>query len=131
MTGRARLLPPGEWVESSSYVVTEEALGGFAAAVNETDPALLAGRAMPPTFPVVVTWWSQNRVLDGVLPDDLLGLHGEQAFAYERALAPGARVKARSRLAEIRARRTGSTVTALTEIADDEGVVCRSRFTVF
>lgn len=131
MTAGLRSVPLGEWHEAPPYLVTEEALGAFAAAVNETDADLLAGLAMPPTFPVVVAWKAQNRVLDGLLPDDLLGLHGEQAFAYERMLTPGTRVAARAQVAEIRRRSTGSTVTALTEITDDDGPVCRTRFTIF
>lgn len=122
----------GAWRTGTAQAIDPAHVAAFAAAVGETRNELLAGEEVPPTYAVTLGWRLQNEVLDGVLPADALGLHGEHAFRYHAPLRPGAAVVPRSRLQSVVPRRSGSTVTALTQLCSAEGsLLVEQLFTIF
>jgi acyl dehydratase len=115
----------GDWVTGPEVSVDPDRVRDFAAAVGHPRSTV------PPTFAVTLTWDVQNQVMDAVLPPSGLGLHGEQAMQFRRALEPGEVVTPRARLEAVVPRRSGSTVTCRTEILGSGGPIVVQQFTVF
>jgi acyl dehydratase len=86
---------------------------------------------MTPTYPIVLGWDSQSRVLDSSVPADVLWLHGEQSFDHHRPVLPGTRVRDRSRIVAVTPKRTGTSVVVATEIHDADGLCCTQHLTLF
>jgi acyl dehydratase len=119
------------WWDDAPRVVDADEVAAFAKAIGDPKPSAAIGAAVPATFPVVLGWSAQNLALSNVLPEDALGLHGEQSFEYLRPIRVGSTVTSRARLESVRARRTGSTVTVRTETSGPEGLAVVQHFTIF
>lgn len=119
------------WCYGEDAIVRAAHMAAFADAVGEQDLAVLRGDVMAPTYPIVLGWESQSLVLDAAVSSELLWLHGEQEFEYQRPLAAGMRVRNRSRVAAIAPKRTGTSITLETEILSVDTVCCTQRFTLF
>jgi acyl dehydratase len=123
--------PLAEWLYGEDATVSAAHMAAFADAVGENDLGVLDGEVMAPTYPIVLGWESQSLVLDAAVSADLLWLHGEQAFEYDRPIRPGMLVRNRSRVAAIAPKRTGTSITLETEILDLDTVCCTQLFTLF
>lgn len=122
---------PEAWSYGEDAIISAAHMAAFADAVGEHDPGVLRGDVMAPTYPIVLGWESQSLVLDAAVSSDLLWLHGEQAFEYQRPLTAGMRVRNRSRVAAIAPKRTGTSITLETEILAIDTVCCTQWFTLF
>lgn len=121
----------GPWRTGAAEVVDPIRVAAFAAAVGETDDRLRSGAVVPTTYAVTLGWRLQDAVLDRVLPPEVLGLHGEHSFRFHAPLVPGSTVVTRARLQSVIPRRTGTTVTVLSQTSTAEELVVEQLFTVF
>jgi acyl dehydratase len=129
-----RTYPPTE-----PHHVGREQVRAFAEAIGATDPAHLdpaAARALgypdvvaPPTFPIVLTLDAGRVVVD----DPQLGLdysrvvHGDQRFAYERAIVAGDELRCVCTVEEVMSRAGSDFLTIRTDVIDAAGEpVCRA-----
>ncbi|WFE25153.1 MaoC family dehydratase N-terminal domain-containing protein [Solwaraspora sp. WMMD791] len=123
-----RSYPPGP-----SYLVGREKIREFATAVGATDPIHhdpAAGReagypdvVAPPTFPIVITMSSSERVVSD--PD--LGVdysrvvHGDQRFQYVRPVVAGDELVCTDVIEEVMSRGGHDFLTVRTEVATVAG----------
>jgi acyl dehydratase len=70
-----------------------EAIARYAAATNDTNPPVLAGTAVPATFPVILIfdaqWAANGAVPKAVYQSGRNGVHGEHEVRLHRPLVPG------------------------------------------
>lgn len=106
-----------------------ESVAAYAIATNDTSAAVVAGSAVPATYPVVLVFDALNAAIGG-LPDILYetsssGVHGEHDIVLHRALVPGEPLTTRSRLDAVRNTSVGVRVVVRIEQYDthDELVV--------
>lgn len=117
-----------------AFEVTASAIVAFAEAVGDPCPAFRSGEIAPPTFPD--TFGLTVAALFPALGCDFSrALHGEQEYAYERALVAGDRVTCIGRIVDVSRKRTSrgslTCVVAEQEARDESGeVVFTSRSTV-
>jgi acyl dehydratase len=133
-----RTYPP-----TPAYLVSREKVAEFAAAVGDPNPAYVsvdAARELghrdvvaPPTFAVVITSRAQAQVVF----DPALGLdyskvvHGEQSFAYERAVVAGDRLVAVASVEAIRSVAGNDLLSLRVEVSTEDGeLVVTARSTV-
>lgn len=108
------------------YVVTEDALRDFAAAVGGE----YVGRA-PATYPIVLAFDAMNAFLDEEGVELSRIVHGEQRFAYERPIAPGDVLTATLTVAGLRQIAGNDIIQTSSEITDDAGaLVCTAAATL-
>jgi acyl dehydratase len=130
-----RVSGPGEPYEVSRVKIAE-----FAAAVGDSSPlcrdrdaAVKAGYPdviAPPTFAIVISMASAAAIQadPGLGLDYSMVVHGEQEFSYSRPLHAGDVVVATSTVASIRAVRSMSMMTVVTDISTVDGEhVCTAR----
>lgn len=123
---------PGPWRSGDVQVVEPTHVAAFASAVGESSHDMLAGRVVPTTYPVTLGWRLQNAAHDGVLPTDTLGLHGEHSFRFHAPVESGTTVVTRARLQSVVPRRSGTTVTTLSQTSSPDGkLLVEQLFTVF
>ncbi|MEV0714715.1 MaoC family dehydratase N-terminal domain-containing protein [Asanoa sp. NPDC050611] len=115
------------------YLVGREKIREFAKAIGATDAAYLdpeAARALgytdviaPPTFPTVVSFASNNAVVDD--PDLAIDysrvVHGDQRFQYTRPIVAGDELVGRQTIEEIISRGGHDFITTRTDITDSAG----------
>jgi acyl dehydratase len=115
------------------YLVGREKIREFAKAIGATDAAYLdpeAARALgytdviaPPTFPTVVSFASNNAVVDD--PDLAIDysrvVHGDQRFQYARPIVAGDELVGRQTIEEIISRGGHDFITTRTDITDAAG----------
>jgi acyl dehydratase len=118
---------------TTPYQVGREKIREFARAIGADDPAYhdsSAARARgypdvvaPPTFPVVVSMSSGQRIID----DPTLGidygrvLHGDQRFAYTRPVVAGDELVCVSSIEEITSRGGHDFLTTRTDVSTTAG----------
>jgi len=127
-----RTYPP-----TAPYQVGREKIREFATAIGATDPVYHdpeAARALgypdviaPPTFPVVITVASGQRIIDdpGLGVDYSRVVHGDQRFAYRRPVVAGDELVCTSQIEEITSRGGHDFLPTRTEVTtvDGEAVV--------
>lgn len=115
------------------YLVGREKIREFAKAIGATDPAYHdpeAARALgyadviaPPTFPTVVSFASNNAVVDD--PDLAIDysrvVHGDQRFQYTRPIVAGDELVGRQVISEVISRGGHDFITTRTDITDAAG----------
>ena len=115
------------------YLVGREKIREFANAIGATDPAYhdsAVARALgyadviaPPTFPTVVSFASNNAVVDD--PDLAIDysrvVHGDQRFRYTRPIVAGDELVGRQTIEEIVSRGGHDFITTRTDITDVSG----------
>ena len=118
---------------SPPYLVGREKIREFAKAIGATDPAHHdpeAARALgypdviaPPTFPTVVSFASNNAVVDD--PDLAIDysrvVHGDQRFLYTRPIVAGDELVGRQVIEEIISRGGHNFITTRTDITSVAG----------
>jgi acyl dehydratase len=125
---KGRTFPPSE-----PYLVGREKIREFATAIGATDAAYhdaAAARALgypdviaPPTFPVMLSLVLNQKLIDGPMlnHDFSRVVHGDQRFAYLRAVHAGDRLVCVSTIEDITARAGHEFLTARTEVTTDAG----------
>ena len=102
-------------------------IAAYAAATNDTTPTVLAGRAVPATFPVILIFDAQNAA-NGDVPATVYerargGVHGEHDIVLHRPLVPGEPIETWSELSAIRTTRAGTRVVLHMEQFDAMGAL--------
>lgn len=109
-----RTFPP-----TAPYVVTEERIAEFAAAIGTS----YAGGPAPVTFPIVVAFGAMLDMMGD--PDIGISLHrvvhGEQRFAYTRPIRPGDTVTATLTLDSLRQLGGADVIGTRSELHDAAG----------
>src|SRR5690348_13033285 len=86
----------------------------YAAATNDTTPAVTAGAAVPATFPVILIFdaqWAANAAVPtSVYRSGRNGVHGEHDLLLHRPLIPGETLATFSEPYAVRNTRTGARV---------------------
>ncbi len=108
----------------------------YAAAIGEADPTLLAGAAVPPTYPVILVFEAQNRanraVPRAVYESGRSGVHGEHDIMLHRPLVPGESLETWSEPWAVRNTRAGTRVVLHMEQFDGGGaLVVEQWWTIF
>ncbi|HEX4191274.1 MAG TPA: MaoC family dehydratase N-terminal domain-containing protein [Marmoricola sp.] len=112
------------------HEVTEEALAAFAAAIGTP---YAAGGPAPATYPIVVSFAS----MQDLMADPGVGIelhhvvHGEQRFAYERAIVAGDRLRAEIVVDTLRQIGGADIIATSSAITDADGaLVCTAKATL-
>ena len=117
-----RTFPP-----TREYVVTEERLGAFAAAVGVS----YDGGEAPPTYPIVLAFEAMNAFLEAESIDLFRIVHGEQKFAYERPIVAGDVLTATLSVASLRQIAGNDIIGTTSEVTDATGaLVCSTSATL-
>jgi hypothetical protein len=107
------------------YTVSAEKVREFATAIGwEQD-------GVPPTFPIVLAGASMNAFLDDLGLDLARIVHGEQRFAYARALRPGDALTSVLTVASLRQIGGNDIIGTTTTFTDADGAtVCTATATL-
>jgi len=117
-----RVFPP-----TRPYAVTEQGIGGFAAATG----ASYDGGPAPATFPIVLAFDAMNAFLEAERIELSRIVHGDQRFAYERPVVPGDVLTATLTVASLRRIGGNDIIGTTSEITDSSGaLVCSTTATL-
>lgn len=118
LVGRA--FPP-----TTPHEVTAQAVEAFATAVGETSTAV------PPTFPIVVTFAALQDFLAAEQVELSRIVHGDQRFRYDRPVVVGDELTATLTVTGVRSIGGNDIVSTSSEITDASGaVVCTATATL-
>jgi len=103
-------------------------VAAYAAATSDRSPAVLAGEAVPATFPVLLAFDGVNDALNDIPPavkDQMRGgVHGEHDIVLHRPLVPGEALDTFATLSAVRQSRAGlSAITHFEQYAADGELV--------
>lgn len=116
-----------EFPPTRPYAVSEEKVREFAAASGTS----YDGGAAPATFPIVLAFDAMNAFLAAEEIELFRIVHGEQRFAYERAVVPGDVLTATLTVASLRQISGNDIIGTRSEITDAGGaVVCTTTATL-
>jgi len=116
-----------EFPPTRPYAVSEEKVREFAAASGTS----YDGGAAPATFPIVLAFDAMNAFLAAEEIELFRIVHGEQRFAYERAVVPGDVLTATLTVATLRQISGNDIIGTRSEITDAAGaVVCTTTATL-
>ena len=115
--------------------IARDAIAAYAAATGDTNPAALAGRAVPAVFPVILVFAAQEAARADV-PEAIWrsirgGVHGEHDIVLHRPLVPGERLDTSSWISAVRTSRAGtSLVVKLEQVGADDMVAVEQWWTM-
>ncbi len=120
---------------TAPYEVSVAKIAEFARAIGDDNPAYVAEQPVaPPTFVAVIA----ADAWEAMFADPELGLalrrivHGEQRFAYERALRAGDRVQAILTIDRVRSRGSADIISTSVRVETIGGaLVCTAQATFF
>ena len=112
--------------DSEEFRVNTARLAHFAAALDDTNPAHLAGRIAQPVFHHIPVMQSMVEVLTAATRE--FALHGEHDFHFHRPIEPGQRLFSRSRLTGVGATRAGTTLIIRSETATHDGQAVSTQY---
>ena len=116
-----------EFPPTRPYPVSEEKVREFAAASGTS----YDGGPAPATFPIVLAFDAMNAFLAAEEIELFRIVHGEQRFAYERAVVPGDVLTATLTVASLRQISGNDIIGTRSEITDAGGaVVCTTTATL-
>jgi acyl dehydratase len=117
-----RTFPPTRPLE-----VTEDGVREFATATG----GAYDGGPAPATYPIVLAFDAMNAFLEAEQLDLFRIVHGEQRFAYERAVVPGDVLTATLTVASLRQIAGNDIIGTTSEISDASGaMVCSATATL-
>ncbi len=104
-----------------------EVIAAYAAATGDQSAAVLAGRAVPAVFPVILVFTPQEAARAD-LPEAIWrrvrgGVHGEHDIALHRPLVPGERLETSSWISAVRTSRAGTQIVVQFEQVGADGSV--------
>ena len=109
------------------YPVTDDAVAAFAAAIGLGPEA----DAVPPTFPIVVTFQALQDFLAAEQVELARIVHGDQRFRYERPVRVGDELTATLTVTAVRSISGNDIVSTANEIIDAGGaLVCTATATL-
>jgi hypothetical protein len=104
-----------------------ETISAYTAATGDDTASVLAGRAVPATFPVILVFDAVNAARGDVPAADWArvrgGVHGAHDIMAHRRLEPGEPLTTWSQITGIRTSRAGTQVAVHLEQVDTDGVV--------
>jgi acyl dehydratase len=108
----------------------------YAAATNDTNPAVVAGTAVPATFPVILIFdaqWAANAAVPKfVYQSGRNGVHGEHEVRLHRPLVPGETLETWSEPFAVRNTRAGVRVVLhMEQFGADGALVVEHWWTIF
>ena len=120
----------GRWTPERSFSVERERIRAYAAATNETAPALVEGDVAPPVFAILPIWETIHEATAGVVPEEAHAhvLHGEQDMFLHAPLLPGIEVAARSAVVGVHAKPSGTAVIVKAETRDPIGALVSEQY---
>ena len=114
-----------EFPPTEPYVVTDEAVAAFAAAVG------VPATTVPPTFPIVVVLPALLRLLQDEQVELARIIHGDQKFSYERPVVVGDELTATLTIDTVRHARGNDILRTSALLTDSSGeVVCTTSSTL-
>lgn len=120
----------GERLESEKIAITEEATRRFAAATNDANPDLVAGRLAPPVYAVVPVLPTMVAAKNAV--STAFAFHGEHDLVVHEPLRPGMVVRAAATVVGVHQRSAGvATVVHVETLTDDGPLANEQWFTSF
>lgn len=112
--------------DSEEFRVSTARLASFASALDDTNPAHLAGKVASPIFHHVPVMQSMVEVLRSVSAG--FGMHGEHDFHFHRTIEPGQRLFSLSRLIGIGATRIGAALVIRSDIETHDGAAVSTQY---
>jgi acyl dehydratase len=117
-------------------VLDPETIARYAAATNDTNPPVLAGAAVPATFPVILIfdaqWAANGAVPKAVYQSGRNGVHGEHEVRLHRALVPGESLETWSEPCAVRNTRAGARVVLhMEQFGADGALAVEHWWTIF
>lgn len=108
----------------------------YAAATNDTNPPVLAGDAVPATFPVILIFdaqWAANAAVPkAVYQSGRNGVHGEHEVLMHRPLVPGESLATFSEPFAVRNTRAGARVVLhMEQYGSDDALAAEHWWTIF
>ena len=124
------LEPLGRWTPERRYLVERERIRAYAAATNETAPALISGDAAPPVFAVLPAWESIHEATKAVVPEEARPrvVHGEQDMFLHAPLRHGMNVVSRAAVVGVHPKSSGTTVVVKMETRDGRGALVNEQY---
>ena len=112
------------------------AIAAYAAATNDTTPAVVAGTSVPATFPVILIFdaqWAANAAVPkSVYQSGRNGVHGEHEVLLHRALVPGEALETFSEPFAVRNTRAGARVVLhMEQFGADGALAAEHWWTIF
>jgi acyl dehydratase len=109
--------------EERTYTVTAEAISAYAAATDETAPAVRAGRVAPPVFAVLPVWEAIANASREVASDAVRRhvVHYEQDLLLHAPIEAGMRLVSRATPVALLQRPNGTSLVIRTETRDPDG----------
>jgi acyl dehydratase len=108
-------------------ILDREAIDRYATATNDENPPVVAGTAVPATFPVILIFdaqWAANAAVPkSVYQGGRNGVHGEHEVRFHRPLVPGEALDTFSEPFAVRNTRAGARVVLHMEQFGADGVL--------
>ena len=123
----------GQTVGPVDFVIDDDRVAAFAAAIGDQLPAHRSGAVAPPTYIVVPTFDLVVRVLDQAVGLERMGggVHGEEDIWVHRPIAAGSRVRASAALHGVRVSAAGTRVAIRVWAVADGEVAVEHYWTTF
>ncbi len=117
-----RSFPP-----TPAFAVTDDGIAAFVAATGGD----YAGGPAPATYPIVLAFDAMNAFLEAEQIELRRIIHGEQRFAYERAIRPGDVLTATLTVSTLRQIGGADIIGTTSEVVDADGaLVCTTSATL-
>ena len=139
----SRLRRPWRWRSTSTQrhgpfpgTLDPRSIAQYAAATNDTNPPVVAGDAVPATFPVILIFdaqWAANAAVPkSVYRSGRNGVHGEHEVLLHRPLVPGEALETFSEPFAVRNTRAGARVVLHMEQYGADGALAAEHWwTIF
>jgi acyl dehydratase len=120
----------GRWTAPVPYAVTREAIIAYARAINDEEPAHLAGEVAPPVFAVTAAFGALDAASRFLASDEVYAasLHGSQDIRLHAALRPGITLSTRAAPLAIAVRGNGTTVVLQSQTRDEAGALLNTQY---
>lgn len=122
----------GVWTDEIVTRVERGRVQQYAAATNETSPALMQGEYAPPLFAAVAMRPALHKATDQVLPPDLaktlLIVHGEHDLELHQPMRSGMTLRTRGMVSAVRVTKAGTGLVIKLETRDERGAPVNTQY---